>query len=320
MSYLDKNKTSLAPELLGIWKSQGMRTRGTWQELFGKGLQTDEIFMAWYFAAYTDNVAKAGKNEYPLPMYVNAALIREGAKPGQYPSAGPLPHLIDIWRAAAPSIDFLAPDIYFRSFMEWTGKYDRPGNPLFIPEVGNNQKMVQAFYAFASHNAMGYSPFSIESLTDAKNNPVEAAYGLLEQISPLILEHQGKGTMAGFLLDSTNQKVQVKLGDYLFNIRHEYSWPFATRTEAEPPRVGGLIIMLGPDEFLIAGSGVVVTFESALKDGTIAGIGSLDEVNYINGKWITGRRMNGDQSHQGRHMYLPGDQYSMQKVRLYSYK
>jgi beta-galactosidase GanA len=46
-------------------------------------------------------------------MFANAALVRPGHQPGQYPSGGPLPHLIDVWRAAAPSIDFLAPDIYF---------------------------------------------------------------------------------------------------------------------------------------------------------------------------------------------------------------
>ena len=62
---------------------------------------------------YTNRVAAAGKAEYPLPMFVNAALIRPGYPPGRYPSAGPLPHLMDVWRAAAPAIDFLSPDIYF---------------------------------------------------------------------------------------------------------------------------------------------------------------------------------------------------------------
>ena len=36
-----------------------------------------------------------------------------GAEPGGYPSAGPLPHLFEVWKAGAPSIDLLAPDIYF---------------------------------------------------------------------------------------------------------------------------------------------------------------------------------------------------------------
>jgi len=90
--------------------------------------------MAWYFARFTNRVAESGKAQYQLPMYVNAALIRPGYLPGQYPSAGPLPHLIDIWRAAAPQVDFLAPDIYFPNVAEWCVKYHRSGNPLFIPE------------------------------------------------------------------------------------------------------------------------------------------------------------------------------------------
>jgi len=32
-------------------------------------------------------------------------------------------------------------------------------------------------------------------------------------LTPLILEHQGRGSMAGFLLDSTGQTAQIKLGD-----------------------------------------------------------------------------------------------------------
>jgi len=276
--------------------------------------------MAWHFARYTNYIAKAGKEAYPLPMYVNAALIRPNYKPGQYPSAGPLPHLMDVWRAAAPQIDFLAPDIYFRSFVEWIEKYDRSGNPLFIPEVANYQSPANAFYAIAKHNAMGYSPFSIESLNNPESNPLSRAYNVLNQLEPLILINQGKDKMKGVLLDSTHHKTQVKLGDYTFNIRHEYSWAYAQKSEGETPRVGGMIIMLAPDEYLIAGSGIIVTFETRANDGTIAGIARIDEGQFVNGNWTPGRRMNGDQSHQGRHLHLPGRTYSIQKVKLYTYK
>jgi hypothetical protein len=77
---------------------------------------------------------------------------------------------------------------------------------------------------------------------------------------------------------------------------------------------------LSPNEYIIAGKGVVVTFQTRSNDGSIAGIGSLDDGRFVNGKWIPGLRMNGDQSHQGRHMNLPGHTYSIQKVRLYKYK
>jgi len=320
LRYMKNNRENLAPGLFESWKTQGMKNSGTWEEVFGKGLHTDEIFMAWYYAVYTNRVAEAGKSAYNLPMFVNAALIREGYKPGQYPSAGPLPHLRDIWRAGATAIDFLAPDIYFRNFREWTGLYDFKDNPLFIPEAGNNQSMTQAFYAMAKHNAMGYSPFSIESVDKPETSEVARSYRILKQLSPLILKHQGTGSMDGFLLDSADEKVRIRLGNYLFTIRHEYSWAYATKKAGETPRTGGLIIMLEPEEFLIAGSGVIVTFEPALKDGTLAGIGVMDEGEFINGIWVAGRRMNGDQSHQGRHMHLPGNDYGIQKVRLYTYR
>jgi beta-galactosidase GanA len=320
MAWLNEHRDKLAPELADLWEKRGMKISGTWEDIFGKGLQTDEIFMAWYFAAYTGKIAAAGKKVYNLPVYVNAALIRPGYKPGQYPSAGPLPHLIDIWKAAAPSVDLYSPDIYFRNFTEWAEKYDVPGNQLFIPEVGNTQSMTQAFYAFGKHNAMGYSPFSVESVPNASDNQISKAYNLLEQLTPLIIANQGKGTMNGFLLDSASQSVKFQLGNYRFIVKHEYIWPYATKAEGETPRNGGMIIMLKPDEFVFAGSGVIVTFESALNDGTVAGIGSLDEVEYANGKWITSRRMNGDQSHQGRHMHLPGGDFTMQRAVLYTYR
>ena len=50
-----------------------------------------------------------------------------------------------------------------------------------------------------------------------------------------------------------------------------------------------------------------------------AGIDHMEEGEYRNGQWIAGRRMNGDQDHQGRHMYLPGNTFGIQKVKLYQY-
>jgi hypothetical protein len=320
MDYLKEHKDKLAPELHALWENSGFKMKGDWEEIFGRGLSTDEAFMAWHYGKYADYVAEAGKKEYPLPMYVNAALIKPHYKPGQYPSAGPLPHLFDIWRAAAPSIDFFSPDIYFPTFVEWATKYDQPGNPLFIPEAGNNQSLANAFYAFGQLNAMGYSPFSIESLENPEDNEVSRGYDVLSQLAPLILANQGKGTMAAVVLDSASQVAHVKLGAYVFNVRHEYSWPYARHTEGENPRYGGMIIMVGPDEYYIAGSGLVVTFATSANDGTQAGIGSLDAGTFVGGKWIPGLRMNGDQSHQGRHLDLPGYTYSIQKVRLYKYR
>lgn len=320
MEYLEKNKETLTQELRTAWSSTGYRKSGTWEEVFGQGLHTDEIFMAWHFAQYTNFVASQGKKEYNIPMYVNAALIRPGYKPGQYPSAGPLPHLMDIWKAGAPSIDFLAPDIYFKNFAEWLGKYDQKGNPIFIPEVDHRQSVANAFYAVAQHNAMGYSPFAIEFVDNPEGNQFNRGYAVLHQLAPLILQHQGKGTMAGFLLDSVSHDAKITLGTFMFHVKHEYSWPYARKKEGEIPRYGGLIIQTSDDEFYIAGSGVVITFHPSTDDGTSVGIASIDEGKFEQGKWIPGRRLNGDESHQGRHLNIPGDTFGIQKVKLYRYK
>ena len=115
--------------------------------------------MAWHYARYINDVIAAGKKEYPLPMFVNAALIRPNYQPGQYNSGGPLPHSMDIWRSGAPAIDLLAPDIYFDNFAEWAQKYNRSGNPLFIPEALANSAPQNVVYVFGQQQAFGFSPF-----------------------------------------------------------------------------------------------------------------------------------------------------------------
>ena len=167
---------------------------------------------------------------------------------------------------------------------------------------------------------MGYNPFSIESAANPESNMFTKGYGILHQLTPLILENQGRGTMEGFLLDSAAHTAQIKIGGYIFTVKHEDTWPYAVHGEGETPRFGGMIIQIADDEFYIAGSGIIVTFQTASDDGASVGIASMDEGSFVNGKWIAGRRMNGDQDHQGRHMNLSGGEYGIQKVKLYKYK
>lgn len=323
LSYLEKRRKSLTPEIVKAWETNGFQTSGPWEKVFGKSDTTEEIFMAWFYGKFIEQLVLAGKKEYPLPMYVNAALIRPNYKPGQYPSAGPLPHLFNIWRAAAPDIDFFAPDIYFPDFAQWSDKYKQPDNPLFIPETGGpTHHAVTALYAFGKHEAMGYSPFSIESIEDPENDPLTKCYEMLNLLSPLILEKQGYGKMSGVLLDSIKHVVTLTLGNYSLHIKHQYNWLRAPKdTDPLRCRAGGIIINMGPDEYLIAGKDFVVSFTPAVQDGSMVGIGYIDEIKIVNGKMIPTLRLNGDQDHQGRHMWLPvGDNFHIQRIRLYRYK
>ena len=322
MDYLVQHKETLIPEFSKVWADAGSRTSGTWEEVFGEGLGTDEIFMAWHYAQYTNRIVDAGKTEYPLPMFVNAALIRPNYKPGQYPSAGPLPHIMDIWRAGGPLIDFFSPDIYFQNFTEWCRKYHRSGNPLFIPEARREaQAAANIFYAMGQHEAIGFCPFSIESISDADNDPLAKAYDVLAQLAPIILKNQGKGTMAGTLLDKDNQTQQVELGNYALKVSHDYTWSWSSGAgeSGQWPRAGGIFISTGPDEYIIAGTGIIVTFSPVSPGDPMAGIASIQEGQYVNGQWIPGRWMNGDQSHQGRHLRIPAGSFGIQHIKLYSY-
>jgi beta-galactosidase GanA len=321
MNYLKKNKNELVPELLTQWQKSGFATNGSWEEIFGKGLSTDEIFQAWQYAVYTNEVAAAGKKEYDIPMYVNAALNYKNVNPGQYPSAGPLPHLMDIWQAAAPEIDILSPDFYNPYFKHYSDLYSRQHNPFFIPEIrAEPDNAAKVFQAVGHYQAIGFSPFSIESVTTDVEKSVTKSYNLLEQLTPLILEYQVKGKVAGVLLDSTVQKQEITMGNYTLTVSHEFTlgWSPGSKNPGWPES-GGLIIQTGDNEFIITGTGIVVSFSTSTQSNHSVGILQVYEGEYKNKVWTPGRRMNGDQDHQGRHVRIPVREFSIQKVRLYDY-
>src|SRR5678815_712847 len=318
MDYLQQHKDQLIPEFRTVWATNNFKMNGTWEEIFGTGPETDEIFMAWYFARYTNRVAETGKTEYALPMFVNAALIRPGHRPGQYPSAGPLPHLMDVWRAGAPKIDFLSPDIYFQNFAEWVRRYDRSGNPVFIPEaMPGPVDSVNALYAIGQHNAIGFSPFSIDSLDAETTAAVTESYELLTQLTALVLANQGKGTMAGLLPEGPEQRQpqQLRLGNQVLYVGFD-----KPTNENERVLSGGLVIALGPDEYLFAGTGLTITFETAGNGDPLVGLLAVDEGKYVEGQWVAGRRLNGDQTHQGRHVRLCAGKFGIQRVKVYRYR
>lgn len=311
-----------------LWKEHGAKSQGDWTALFGEGDAAAEVFQAWHYARFIDAVTAAGKAVYPLPMYANVALNRIGRVPGEYPSGGPLPHLLDVWKAGAPSLDMLSPDIYFPSFVELAGRYKRTDNPLFIPEANNADRAdvpANAFYAFGKLDSIGFAPFSIESIDEKDPHPLAQAYGVLAQLSPLILANQGLGRMTGFrprvLEDETVIDVPVAetLGGYRFTVSFvDTQSPKANQRTASH---GGLIIHTGEDEFFVAGQGIIVTFRPLGDGPPLAGIESAWEGTFdARGNWVAGRLLNGDQTHQGRHLRLAPGAYQIQRVRLYRYR
>jgi beta-galactosidase GanA len=103
MRYLHAHRDWLAPELSRVWNGNGR----TWRDVFDE--QAPEVFMALNYGRYIGQVAAAGKSEYPLPMYVNAQLPAPFERAGDYPSGGPHPYCLEVYRAAAPRSTSLLP-------------------------------------------------------------------------------------------------------------------------------------------------------------------------------------------------------------------
>jgi hypothetical protein len=333
MDYLIKNRDNLLPETSELWSVSGFKTSGSWEEIFGKGEKCDEIFMAWHYAQYLNGITAAGKAEYPLPMFVNAWLVQQSDKrPGDYPSGGPQAHMLDVWRAGSPEVDLYCPDIYRPVFSEMCSIYTRNNNTLFIPEArAGEQGAGQFIYSTGRHNSLGYSPFGFERrTTDVANDPMTRIYGVTSEMSDVILEAQQKGTINSVLLsDDLNPAEEITMGDYKFLF--EIS---GGRRAVEIPGQGyGMIISMSPDEFLIYGNSIQVSFSTASPGPAFAGISSVDEGRYKSGKWIAGRRLNGDdimldydlakkalENRTGTGLRFSGNNEILQWVKLYRYE
>ena len=343
MDYLQKHKDTLVPEFRQVWEAAGFKTSGTWEEVFGQSKATEGVFMAWNYARYIGRVIEAGKAEYPLPMYVNAALYGIGRSPQPIASGGrPWDVVMDVWKAGGPAIDILSPDIYSEAdYNAFCARYSQSGNPLFIPETsGGPGDAARAIYAFGGHDAIGFSPFAIDRWA---GNDAELAgvYDFLSRLSPLILQHQGKGTMSAVRLLPNDPPQKVKVGDY--TLEASYLVPPVRATLLPPretmPNSAAILIQTAPDEYIIAGSGVKVAFSPDTPGPPLAGIGTVEEGTFVNGRWVPGRQLAGDDTDQGNYVSLwgfwksagwPGDatlgknmyqrDLSIQRVTLYRYQ
>ena len=146
---------------------------GTWTQVFGK--DADEFFHAYYIAKFCEELAAAGKAIKPLPMFTNVAL-RDPFNPTFWEKGGATDNVIHIWKAAAPSLDILAPDIYnpdHKTVLKWLEQYSRIDNPLFVPEIGNSQPYARYFFDVLGKGAVGFSPFGMDD-TDYVNYPLGA--------------------------------------------------------------------------------------------------------------------------------------------------
>lgn len=283
MNYLIKNKESLDDYLNNAWAKSNYKTSGTWKEVFGDTPESKTFFITWQYATYIEFVAKSGRDIYDLPMMVNAWIVQKPDDlPGVYPNGGPVSRVIDIWKAAAPSIDIQSPDIYLPNFKEIVKMYHRKDNPLLIPE--STSEVGRAYYAFGEHDAICYSPFGIE---DAKNDFLFVkSYEVLNEIEHLILKYQGTGKMRAVLKEGDEQAQDLYMGNYKLKVIYQ-----------EPTQpCFGIIIQTAKNEFLVAGMNLKIHITSE-KDGTIGYIGQVFEGGFDkSNNWETSRMLNGDET------------------------
>ena len=292
---------------------------GTWKQVFGT--DADEFFHAWHIARFIDQVAEAGKAEYPLPMYINAALRGpfNPGQPGQYASGGPTDNVLDIYKAAAPHIDALTPDIYMPEYTHYTTvleRYSRPDNALFVSETGNRDEYARYFFSALGEQAIGWSPFGID-FSKYSNWPLGAKamtpetlekfalnYRLVAPAARVIAKASFEGKVRG-TAEEPGKPVQTLKLDHKWNATVTYGVPqfwFQGEPPGNPEPIGSaLIVQLGPDEFLVTGAHARINIHAA--DPALAArqiYEYVDEGTYdADGKWVFRRRWNGDQTDYG---------------------
>ena len=295
---------------------------GTWTQVFGA--QADRAFNTWYVASYVDAIAAAGKTVKPLPMYVNAALAGPSnvPDPDGVASGGPQQDVIDIWKVAAPHVDFAAPDIYDRKSANATSyldQYARADNALMVPEVGNARDFHRYVYAALGRGAIGYAPFGTDEsgyfnfplgardLSDATLAPLTLAYGMFGSIMrdwariAYARPTWGVAKPDDGAVQTTRMgmwTIKASWGEWQFGMRN-WTWLKAEPAPWAKEPVGGVAVaQLSPDEFLIVGDHVRIEIEAAEK-APGAMMLRVEEGAFDKGRWVTSRIWNGDQTDYG---------------------
>ncbi len=255
----------------------------TWKTAFGA--RAAIYFHAWSIARYVDYVAAAGKAVYPLPLYCNAAL-RDPIHPqpaGSYESGGPTYNVLDVWKAAAPDIDLLAPDIYMEDsarYLKTLDLYDRPDNPLFVPETGLAPGYARYFFAVLGHGAIGFSPFGVDyslyaaqplgapALRKSTLQQFALNYRLAAPIDRLLARLQFEGKLQG-IAERRGHPVETlhfRGWDAVIKFGAKPWGPSPNPTGNATPIGRAMIAQLAPNQFLVAGYFCRIDFKPLASD------------------------------------------------------
>lgn len=294
------------------------KNTGTWSEVFGK--DAVETFQAYSLAHFAGEVAAAGKAEYPLPMYVNA-VTRDpedaNAAPGHgYPSGAATYNMLDVWKAAAKSVDAIAPDIYNSSEMGYRKTlqlYGRKDNAVFVPETSNSPAFARFFFLALGHGAIGFSPFGMDrtgyfnaplGAEDAKDESIEPFaenYRLFEPMQREIARLNFEGTLKTTLEQKGKPSETLEFGQWRIKVSYGLKQFFYGDNPPGNPAFDGraMVAQLGPDEFLVTAIDARLDFSFAGTNGEQTQYVRVEEGTYKDGKWQFLRLWNGDQTDWG---------------------
>jgi beta-galactosidase GanA len=294
---------------------------GTWTEAFGA--EAENTFQTWSIARYIEQIAKAGKAAYGLPLYLNHSLENPLAtpRPGRLEWSAMTDHVLDIWKATAPSLDLVAPDIYMPQYAQYekiVKTYARKDNPLFIPESGNSAQYARYPFMALGYGAIGWSMFGID-LTGYANAPLGAAqiddklidgfaldYELLGSMDREIARLNFEGKLQAVCEDPAVRSQTLVFGPWTVSVG--YGQPqfggmrpgAGTATPNPDPEGRALVAQLGPDEFLVTGVSARVDFRPTdATTGKHRAYIRVEEGTYVDGKWKMARIWNGDQTDYG---------------------
>jgi hypothetical protein len=299
----------LKPEILKAL-NKPVDVKGTWQEVFGD--DADEYIHAWSVARYIGYVAAAGKAVNPLPLYVNAALRDPITNPkaNTYESGGPTDNVIPIWKAAAPAIDLLAPDIYISNSekaLKIIDLYCRPDNPLFVPEIGSGEEYSRYLYAVIAHGGIGFSPFGIDdngqgqgkAETEARLASIAQEYAMAGPMMRELAKWSFEGKIKYVVETEDHAEQTIDLDSWQAIVKFGASGWRENKPNSRP--IGkAMVVQLGENEFVLIGTLCHFTFKPVgANEGKAWQYLKVEEGHYENGIFKLLRIRNGDETDWG---------------------
>jgi len=315
------------PDMLAAAKKQP----GTWSEVF-RG-DADEVFQLYHQAHYLNEIASAGESEFDIPLYMNVWLSYPPAElperrlpiPGiQYPSGGAVQRWVGLWRALAPSIQAIAPDIYGDDagfVRDVLAAYHRPDNPLLVPEIAKTDNFARYDFLALGEGALGIAPFGIDPrgwniLGDSAAKGHATNFALLAPMSREIAKLNFEGKLKTSMEEIGRAQQELDFGAWQATVSYGFPQYDGRRPPGNKDAHGAaLIAQLGPNEFLVTGIDASVSFHLPGKlPGMRMQILSAEEGTYENGVWTPKRLWNGDETDRG--LQFSGESPAVVRIQL----